>query len=247
MPLLSFVTGTRNRPVDLHRLIGSLQSNTRVDWELVIADASDKPVQLGLDEETAKRVRIIPERPRLGCTKGLNRAFAHARGEWIMWLNDDCIIEAKAPEIAIEFMELRPHVGLGCLFYGEPGKPYKVNSYFSMVYANFGILKREFGNAIGWLDEDFPMYGNDNALAFKVLMAGKGVQPIPQAAIYHFATDDIHRIENDDPAQRERDCMLLVKKYGPHLTDMNKTYVLNGGPVMGYHDQTPHWAYALVK
>lgn len=221
-PVLSLVTGTRNRPQDIQRLVASIRAHTPMPWELVVSDASDEPVG-----EFGDRVRIIPERPRLGCTKGYNVAFRAATGKWVIWLNDDCTVMPGYAEAAIRTMEANPQFGLGALYYADAGtgQGYHINECeFGMIYANFGIISRELGEQVGWFDEICEMYGNDNSLAYRVLMAGKGITGIPEARIFHHSTQDAQRIANNDYAFRHYQANLLWDKYRPYLADMRKAY-----------------------
>lgn len=244
-PIISFVTGTRNRPADFRRMVDSIEAHTSVDWELVVSDASDSPIE---EEDVATdttwpRIHVIPERPRLGCTLGYNRAFCCTKGKWVIWLNDDAVIEPGCTQVSVAFMEAHPEIGLGAIAYAEPGRrAYSVNSYMQLPYANFGIIRRTLGDKIGWFDEDFPMYGNDNSLAFRVLMAGKGIAAVPNARIYHYATIDAHRMENNrDTERRRNDAQRLFDKYNPHFKQMQKVYEQTRlqGPFL--RDQTPQW------
>lgn len=242
-PVLSVVVGTRNREESLQRFVRSVIAHTSCSFEIVISDASDVPVNLvGYDAN----IRVIPERPRLGCTRGFNVAFSNANGIWVIWGNDDCEVVPGYDTAAIRFMESHPEIGLGALYYQEGGRAFQVNAYFDMVYANFGILSRELGNQVGWFDSDFPMYGSDNSLAFRVLLAGKGVAGISDARIIHHATLDRHREENNDIQKRIRDAESLVAKYGARMTEMQETYRRNGGAVPGLNDQTPDWLKAQL-
>jgi GT2 family glycosyltransferase len=242
-PLLSIVTGTRNRPESLLRLLNSIQSTVSCSCEVVVADASDVPLN---PSQFPPMVRILREYPRLGCTKGYNVAFRACVGKWVMWLNDDCELLPGCADTAVAFMESHT-IGLGALYYAEGIKPFKVNSYWDMVYANFGIIKRDLGNAIGWFDEDFPMYGCDNSLAFKVLLNGFGIDGIPDARVVHHAIDDDERRENNDPQSRIREAEQLRDKYAPFVKEMQRVYrVSRSGQCMPPQDQTPQWMWPQV-
>lgn len=207
-PVLSLVTGTRNRPTDFARLLASIDAHTVVPWELVVADASDEPLECN-----HPRIRILPERPRMGCVKGFNRAFKACLGEWVMYLNDDAECCEDYAREAIDFMEAHPSIGLGALHYSHMGDAFHVNSAWGAIYANFGIIRRSLGDQVGWFDEDLEMYGNDNSLTFRVLLAGFGVSDIPTARLLHHATNDKHRVENQ--RSRQRDNQILYRKYMP--------------------------------
>lgn len=240
---LSLVTGTRNRPESLERLIESINRYTYASsYELIIADASDCPSR----PRTEPWIHTIIEQPRLGFAKGINRAFSFAQGDWIIWLNDDCEVLKFYDTSAIEFMERHPEIGLGALHYLEGRRGFHVNSYFGMVYANFGIISRELFDTVGGFDEEFALYGTDNALAFRVLLAEKGIAPIPGKAIIHHALDDDERKSNDDYQSRLRDVEKLTRKYAPYLPKMSLTYAANGGIFIG-QDQTPDWVNQIAN
>lgn len=206
IPVLSLVTGTLNRPDSFARLVDSVIAHTDVPWELVVSDASDLPV-----DHDDPRVRILPERPRLGCVKGYNRAFRAALGEWVIWLNDDAEVVEGYALSAIAFMEGHPQTGLGCLYYSEKGGPFHINSAWSVPYANFGIIRRSLGDRVGWFDEDLTMYGNDNSLTLRVLLSGHGVAGIRDAKVIHHSVQDLTRMENQ--VHRLRDNDTLNRKY----------------------------------
>jgi GT2 family glycosyltransferase len=218
-PLLSLVTGTVNREASLKRLVHSIVERTTVSWECVIADASDTPI-----DETSfpANVRVIPDRPRSTCTQGYNRAFHATRGQWVLFLNDDAEVMPGYAEAAIEFMKAHDHIGLGALHYSEDGGPYHVNSAWNCIYANFGILSRAIGEHVGWFDTDLDMYGCDNSLTFRVLLAGHGVADIPDARIRHHSEKDEVRTANQ--ASRLRDNETLHDKYWPLRDQWLSTY-----------------------
>lgn len=207
-PKLSIVTGALDRQESLGRLISSIESRAAVDWELVVSDASAVPYV-----STDKRVRILHEKPRLGCTGGYNRAFRSCLGEWVLWVNDDVEVLSGFDQNAIEFMEAHPEIGLGALHYSEDGGDFHVNSAWGAIYANFGILRRELGEQVGWMDEDLEMYGCDNSLTFRVLLSEKGVADIPDARVIHHSVKDAHRIANQ--ANRWEDNRKLTQTYMP--------------------------------
>ncbi len=208
VPLLSLVTGTLDRPGSLKRLIASVQKHTTVPWELIVSDASEKPAL----EVMPLNIKVLLERPRKGFTKGYNHALTHCQGRWVIWLNDDAEVLPGYAEKAIEFMECHPKIGLGALSWADNGgSSFKVSMHWGMPYANFGIISRDLGNQVGWFDEDFEMYGSDNSLTFRVLMAGKGVMGVPGQFIRHHRIQDAHRIANQK--NRIIEAQRLADKY----------------------------------
>ncbi len=216
---LSLITGTRNRPEGIQRLIVSVVNHTTCSYEFLVGDVSDTPTTFSYLPD---HVRILEERPRLGHTKGYNKLFRMAQGEWILWLNDDAEVTEGYAEKAIWFMEHHPRIGLGALVYSENGGPFHVNAAWGAVYANFGIFKRELGEQVGYFDEDIEMYGADNSLAFRILLAGRGIASIQDAKVLHHSVDD--EMRQDNQKGRMRDNRVLSAKYMPSRPQWLATY-----------------------
>jgi len=226
-PELSIVVGTRNRPEGFRALVDSIEAHTPMSWELVVSDASDIPIdeQEVATDVTWPKIRIIPERPRLGHVKGYNVAFKACRGKWVLWLNDDVEVMSGYAENAIRFMEDNPHIGMGAIYYDErPHQDFHINYAWGMPYANFGILRRSFGNKLGWFDEDFEMYGADNAFTFQVLLAGMGIAGIPNSRVHHNVVNDPARQENQTQAAHFRATDILEAKYRRKLPELLQLY-----------------------
>lgn len=214
MPELSIVLGCLDRPGTFLDLYTSIQKFTQgVDWELVVSDASRITP---LDPASFPAARIIKEEPRLGHVKGYNQAFRQARGEYVVWLNDDCLVTEDWAKNALQYMRARSDVGMGALYYCVWGEPYFYNEYWGMPYANFGIIKRELGEQLKWFDEEMYFYGADNSLAFKVFLSGKLVRAIPSARVIHRPYTDIYRRSNE--SHQPLDASILNNKY-QHLAD----------------------------
>lgn len=231
MPLLSLVTGTYNRPRSLQRLITSVRENSKVDWELLIADADGKAFPWHMPSSGIWVISDGAERPfeparPMGHTASYNRLFSLCQSPWVIWLNDDAEVEPGYDTNAIHFMEVHRSIGLGCLYYrerrGDVFTAYHINRYRDTLYANFGILARSWGDKLGWFDSDFPMYGADNSLAFRTLLAGKGIAGISNARVIHHSEQDEVRVENQP--SRAIASRLFQTKYGPHMDQMQRTF-----------------------
>jgi len=216
-PLLSLVTGKVERDPSFARLVRSIVLHTKVNWELVVSDASEIPYV-----SEWRNVRVIHEKPRLGHVRGYNRAFGEAKGKWILFLNDDAEVLPNYDLEAIAFMEAHPDIGLGALHYSENGGPFHVNSAWGCVYANFGIFPRLLGEDVGFFDEDIRMYGGDNSFAFRILLADYGIADIPTARVLHHVQKDEIRCANELTQRNDND--ILCKKYMPLQSEWTATY-----------------------
>lgn len=89
-PLFSILIPTTGR-ADLFRMaIRSVREQTCSDWELVIADASGAPdARAAATESGERRIRYAVVPPGRGPLAPWDYAASQARGEYVLWLDDD--------------------------------------------------------------------------------------------------------------------------------------------------------------
>lgn len=103
-PMVSVCIATRNRPAHLRTALASLLKQTYASVEVVVVDdASDRPLALGLldtltSEFGPRGWQILRSEERRGPGAARNRAAVHARGEYLLFMDDDNI--ARPEEIA---------------------------------------------------------------------------------------------------------------------------------------------------
>lgn len=217
--LLSIVTGTVDRKQSIKKFVDSVREHTAVDYELLIIDAGSKPLDVPLPEQA----RLISERPRRNYVAGYNKAFAECRGEFVCWMNDDAEVTPGWDVAAVDFMRAHPEIGLGCLPFSDPTwEGFKVCEWGGIPYANFGFIRRAIGDSVGWFDSDLTMYGSDNSISCKVLLAGHGVAPIKNSRIIHHRLKDSVRQQNQN--SRQQDSRTFLQRYSPQLRRMTKNF-----------------------
>lgn len=95
--LITVAVCTRNRARALDRTLASLTALERpasMQWELLVVDN-------GSDDDTAASLAKYAERlplrmldePRIGLSHARNKAIAEARGVYIVWIDDDVIVD----------------------------------------------------------------------------------------------------------------------------------------------------------
>jgi GT2 family glycosyltransferase len=68
------------------------------------------------------RMRILENGTNLGFAKANNRALATARGEWLLFLNPDCVVQPGTIERMRSVLEAHPEAGMaGCLLLNPDG------------------------------------------------------------------------------------------------------------------------------
>lgn len=215
-PQISIVCGTRDRPESFARFVKSLVASATVPTELIVADACEGPpagyVKQACDEAWKSpfvaRIKIDVQRPRLGVVKGYNRCFEMAEAPFVAWFNDDSELLHGWDSVALYFMDKHPEVGMGLLQWRDPHDSWNIQTLYNIPVANFGIVRREVGNAVGWFDDRevfvpdigqnkrLTFYGCDSSISFSVINAGHQIVPIPGCRVQHYREQDIVRQQN---------------------------------------------------
>jgi GT2 family glycosyltransferase len=200
-------------------MVRSVLDNTYVPFELLIADASDG----ALFECDDPRVRVIPEPVPLGAPRGFNVLYRHARGTWVCWLNDDLEIPKGWGEALETSLHEHPEVDLFCLPVIERGDPAAlILLYLGIPYACMGVMRREVGDAIGWLDEGYRFYATDPDIALRTVEAGHRLAPAIGAHVYHHHLEDEGRSSNREAF--DQDNARLNRLWHPKRRALRRRY-----------------------
>lgn len=200
-PTVSIVLGTYNRRDRLIRCCEKVEANVAVPHEMIVVDGgSTDGTRDWLAAQRNVRLRVILEERREGATRAYNKGFRAAAGRYVMWLNDDSYPLPGAVEAAVAMIE-RPDlsdVGMVAFYHNhvrernrldtieKGGVTYAVYNVRGVPYANFGLLRRELGERLGWLDERYYFCAWDPDLSLKVQReAGLKVIGCRQAIVYH--------------------------------------------------------------
>jgi GT2 family glycosyltransferase len=149
-------------------------------------------------------VRLVVNDENIGFSRANNIAIREARGEYVLLLNPDTIVEEHTLRQVLDFMDHHPKAGgagvmmhqgdgsrapesrraiptpwVSCLkmlgftkryymshlSWEEPGR-------IEVISGAFCFLRRKAIDEVGWLDEDFFMYGEDIDLSYRLLKGG---------------------------------------------------------------------------
>ncbi len=195
------ITGHWNRPNEIARLTRWVAERTPpIDYEFLIADCSDVPFDPASVGEAGKFTRVIRDWPKTTMTLAYEEMVRQARGEWVIWLNDDAEPFPNYATNAVRFMDAHPTVGLGALYWCHSAPPFRIDHWpASVPYANFGILRRDLAlKLMPTFGSDFlGLYGCDNRISLEVWLAGLGVVGIPDARVINHRVHDAQRAYNE--------------------------------------------------
>lgn len=196
---VSIVIATHARFERLRRCIEAIRSNVRLPREIVIVGSGDGD---GTETWLARQsdLRFLPERTRAGATRAYNRGFRAATGRYVMWLNDDSYPLPGSVESAVALIERPDLADVGMVaFYHNHDRPwnrldsverdgvtYGIYNVRGVPYANFGLLRRDLLQRLGYLDERYYFCAWDPDLSLKVQRdAGLRVVGCRDALVYH--------------------------------------------------------------
>lgn len=225
VPRVSIVIATYNRIARLQRCIGMIRQQLRIEHEtIVVGGSGGDGTEAWL--EAQPDIRFICESQREGATKAYNKGFRAARGQYVMWLNDDSYPLPGAVEAAVEMIE-RPDladVGMVAFYHNyerelnrldavkQAGQTFGVYNVRGVPYANFGLLRRELLERVGYLDERYYFCAWDPDLSLKVQReAGLKVLGCRAALVYHEELIDPRK--SADMSVIERDNAALFAKW----------------------------------
>ncbi len=235
------------------RCIDKICQNVSIANEIIVVDGGSTD---GTRDWLAGKdnLRVILEHGREGAVKAFNKGFRASTGRYVMWLNDDAYPLPGSVEAALEMIE-RPELSdLGMVaFYHQwhsdrnvldrvehNGESFELCHVRGCPYANFGLLRRELLEQVGYADERFYFFGFDPDLSLRIQIdMGLKVIGCRGALIVHDEHHDDRK--NDDlPIGNEDNVKLFAKwnlpepgqyadptpAYSQVLIDRNLTYGL---------------------
>lgn len=225
-PEISIVVATYQRRARLERCLGRTRAATTRTHEFVVVDGGSTDGTAAWLARQAD-VRFEVEAKRGGCCAAYDRGLRLARGRYVMWLNDDSFALPGAIDAAVEFLEAdrAGRVGMVAFYHTHQqpwneldgheheGRRYGVLHVRGFPYANFGLLRRETLEAVGFLDRGYRFCAWDPDLSLKVQrLDGRLVVGVPAARVDHEEHID-ERKASDAGATRTADNERLFAKW----------------------------------
>jgi GT2 family glycosyltransferase len=116
-PKLAFIVATKDRPAELRRMWGSLDRQTRPPDEVVIVDASERPVSpKGFGPSPIALTYIRADRPSAAGQRNRGLEAVSPDSDLVGFLDDDAVLEEDAVEAMLQFWECADGTAGGAAF-----------------------------------------------------------------------------------------------------------------------------------
>jgi GT2 family glycosyltransferase len=219
--IVSIVIPTFNRLGRLRRCIDNIRQNVAVPYEIIVVDGGSTD---GSRQWLAHQdgLRLILEAHREGAVRAFNKGFRAATGYYVMWLNDDAFALPGSVEAAVEMIERPDLSDLGMVaFYHnwhnernvldrveQEGRTYELCHVRGYPYANFGLLRRDLLERIGYADERYYFFGFDPDISLKVqLNEGLKVLGCRRALVHHDEHHDDRKVGDLEVGRKDNEAL----------------------------------------
>jgi len=215
---ISFSIPTYNRKKVLKKCLLSIANyKWKHPVEVVIADggSTDGTIEFlkKFDKKNKVAMNIIEQNELMGIIKSMDVCFRAAKGEYVMVLNDDCIIVPKVIDELCSFMDTYKQMAIGGTKQTHHGKhifPYVISNNIlpGFIGANFPIVRREVLSKLGFSDTNTEF---NNAFGISFLENGYTFAFHKDVGIHHMIVNDEHKKISHDSIKA--DTKYLVDKH----------------------------------
>ena len=211
---ISVIIVTWNRVERVVKCIKSVLSSSYANYEIVVVDNGSTDNTYNYISKKFPQINLIRSNKNLLASGGRNLGAANAKGKYLLFIDDDNIIDKKMIEELIGNIKAIPRAGLiGPKMYyltskktiwyagADINKLTSKTSYFGIYEKDKGqyskvkqvghipnafMIKRDIFNKIGKFDiKNFLMHYEEADLAERVRQRGYKVLLIPKAITYH--------------------------------------------------------------
>ena len=215
-PLVSIVIVHYNGKDFLNRCLNSVLKTNYSRFEVILVDNGSSDGSLEAVNEVFvydRRLKIVKNDANVGVAKANNIGIGHAKGKYVVLLNDDTVVETQWISELVRVMEndvsiaaaqskllLMDHPTLyDCagLFLDYDGRTHgrgdstrdigqydKVEEIFTSKSAAM-IIRKDVLRKIGLIDSTYFLYYDETDLCWRFWLAGYKVVYVPSSVVYH--------------------------------------------------------------
>lgn len=212
--LVSIIITTYNRKQDIEKCLDSIFNNDYNNIRIIVVDnASSDGTADFLEQKYGSKINLIKSDKNLMAGGGRNLGAESAKGEYLLFIDSDNIIDSKMISELVTGMEKNKNAGMvGPLMYylSDPKMIWwaganinlwtsktsyiGINEYDEGQYddimevghiPNVFLVKKEIWDEIGGINEDYIMHYEESDLAERIKRKDAKLYRIPTAKTYH--------------------------------------------------------------
>ena len=240
--LLSIIVLTWNSAEEIEACLNSLEGNFGdVSHEVLVVDNASTDDTVARVASQFPAVDLTQNEENLGFAAGINRGIEHACGRYLLLLNPDTVVHRDALLTMVRYLESHPRVAaVGPRLIEDNGRTqrscihYPTISRVLLAHLTEGgylpdgegpaavdalsgaalMVRRDVVEAVGPLDPEFFMYGEDTEWCYRMTQAGWEVHYLPEAKITHLRGRSAQQVPVHTYVRRRVAKLLFLKKHG---------------------------------
>lgn len=233
-PLVSVCILSWNRKREVMKTIKRVRESTYKNLEIIIVDNASTD---GTAEEVIQNFPevIVLKSPKNIGIAAWNWAFANARGEFILTLDDDSHPTKEAVEQIVSELEKKPKLGIvACNIFDYKNK----HSTFKYLpkdqrqpldwpeFVGCGAaIRKNVLQKVGYFSDRLFIYGHELDFALRVIEAGYEVRLYPNIIVYH-RISPTQRFSSRSVFYRTRNFLFTAWKYFPLGAALSITFAV---------------------
>ncbi len=213
-PKVSIIVLNYNGLDFLKECLNSIESQTYRDFELLVVDnaSADGSWEIARDWCAAHGHAAIRNEQNLGYSEGNNVGIRQAKGDWVLVLNNDTVVEASWLSELMSAVEVYPDCDMFASQIRSYDQPEVLDTVGIIVYRDgmsrglgrlepveryqeprevfapsgcAGLYRRSVLVKVGMFPADFFAYCEDMDLGMRIRLAGGRCWYVPTAIVYH--------------------------------------------------------------
>lgn len=222
--MTSIIILTYNSDKYIKKLVDSIyEFNQGIEFEIIVADNESNDLTVEEIKKFKNRVKFVDNGQNLGFAAGINVASKHAKGEYLLLINPDCVWEKGSIADMVSVFDNNLGVGIvGGKMVGENGKEeLSAGNFLGMgagfltamgldgsfrvrfspkkiikvdfVSGGFMMIKSDVFEALSGFDESLFMYVEDMELCYRAKLANFFTYFVPSVEVRHIGHGSSNR------------------------------------------------------
>lgn len=220
--LVSVVIPTFNSRNNLLECLGVLSFSSYSDMEIVVVDNASTDGTYDAVKQKFPNIKLIQNERNMGVTGGRNKGAIEAKGDYLLFLDHDMIVDKQMVEELVKIIEADRSIGVAgpiIYYYDEPGEVWAAGTSINMLTGKIhfntfnpdkvGInepfnvqvmpaalmVRREVLHKVGLFDDVFFAVYEDTDFCFRAREAAYRVVCVPEAKAWHQVPVDMEKQE----------------------------------------------------